>query len=255
MTKGVTLVLSGGGARGIAHVGVIKELEQAGIPIRRIVGSSAGALIGALYASCLDAKKLESFITKIPVYKLPDVSFSGQGIVDGARLSKLIKDFTGAERFSDLKIPLVVNATDLHTGEEIVFKKGKLLPALQASSAFPGMIKPVSHEGRLLIDGGVSHTLPVHLASSRLPLVLSDVTGGGSLNKKPSLFFVMRQSLHLLIKNAVDKDLQRTKKRFVRVRPDVSAWEIFSLRDAEKLVLKGEEAMHKALPRLKRLLK
>ena len=253
MSKGVTVVLSGGGIRGIAHVGVLKILEEEGIPIRRIVGSSIGSLVGALYASCKDASRVESFVKGLPLYKLPDLSFSSQGFIAGTKLHRIIREFTGAERFEDLSIPLVVNATDLRTGHEIVFDKGPLLPALHASSAFPGVIRPLEHEGMLLVDGGVSNTLPVHLASKRMPVVISDVTGPGSLKARPSMFSVMRQSLHILIKNAIDEELEHTQRRFVRVRPDVQGWEIFSLRDTAGLIGRGEESMRSSLAALKRL--
>ena len=254
MSRGVCVVLSGGGARGVAHIGVLKVLDEEGIPVRSIVGSSAGALVGALYASCKDASKVASFVKALPLYKLPDLSLSGQGLISGERLGGFVKEFTRAETFADLQLPLVVNATDLRTGKEVVFKEGSLLPALHATSAFPGVIKPLVLGDLLLIDGGVSDTLPLKLASRSLPVVASDVTGIASLPKKPNIFSVMRQSLHILTMNAVSQE-RFSDKRLLRVRPDVLDWEVFSLRDLDELIARGERAMKASLPQLRRLLR
>lgn len=239
----------------MAHIGVLKALEAAGYQVKRIIGTSSGSLVGALYASCEDAEALEKYAAKLSFRKVLGLSFSREGVSSGRGVERLVKEFTDAETFEDLRIPLVVNATDLFTGKEVVFRKGALLPALHASSAFPGVISPMETHGRLLVDGGLSATVAIHLAPKTARVVVSDVTGGETLVKHPSRFRIMSQALHFLIQKDVEHALRRSAHRFVRVRPDVQEWGIFSLPNSSVLIRRGEEAMRSSLPSLQRLLR
>ncbi len=161
--KKIGLVLGSGGAKGLAHIGVIKILEKEKIPIDFIAGSSIGALVGAHYAIYKDIKKLEKLALSVnwkTAFKIFDPSFKG---IEGVKVQKLLNKWYGNRKFSDLKIPLVVVATDLLTGEELDIKSGNLAKAIRASMSVPAVFTPVKYQKRLLADGGLSNPLPVNI--------------------------------------------------------------------------------------------
>lgn len=164
--KKVSLVLSGGGARGIAHIGVIEELLKNGYEIHAIAGTSMGALVGGVYAQ----GKLDNFknwlytLDKMKVFQLVDFTFSLQGFVKGEKVLKKMKDFIPDGNIEDLPIHFQAVATDLLNKEEIVFKTGSLYNAIRASISIPTVFTPVSMENRLLVDGGVLNNIPIKYA-------------------------------------------------------------------------------------------
>ena len=152
----IALVLGGGGTKGLAHLGVLHELEQAGIYPDLIVGCSSGGIVGALYADNPDIKALQRLLIGMKKSDLIDFSFfaSKYGLVKGNLLRKFLEKELRAKTFEELQIPLVVVATDLKTGELIALGGGEIVPALLASSAIPGVFSPVKYLGRYLVDGG-----------------------------------------------------------------------------------------------------
>ena len=163
MKKKVALVLSGGGARGIAHIGVIEELEKRGYEINSIAGTSMGALVGGMYA----AGKLEEFrewmcsLDKMKVFSLVDFTFSADGIVKGDKVLNAIKDFVPDTNIEDLKIAYSATAADIENHKEIVYRTGSLYEAIRASIAIPMVITPVIKENAIIVDGGVVNNLPI----------------------------------------------------------------------------------------------
>ncbi|MFK7950407.1 MAG: patatin-like phospholipase family protein [Saprospiraceae bacterium] len=161
--KKITLVLSGGGARGIAHIGVIEELENRGFEVASIAGTSMGALVGGVYA----LGKLPEFkdwllaLDKKETFRLLDFTFSKQGLIKADRVLERMKAFMPNERIEDLPIKFTVTATDIMNKEEVVFKDGLLFDAIRASIAVPSVITPVETENRILVDGGVINNLPI----------------------------------------------------------------------------------------------
>ena len=163
MKKKVALVLSGGGARGIAHIGVIEELEKRGYEINSIAGTSMGALVGGMYA----AGKLEEFrewmcsLDKMKVFSLVDFTFSADGIVKGDKVLNAIKNFVPDTNIEDLKIAYSATAADIENHKEIVYRTGSLYEAIRASIAIPMVITPVIKENAIIVDGGVVNNLPI----------------------------------------------------------------------------------------------
>jgi NTE family protein len=172
----IGLVLSGGGARGFAHIGLLRVLERHGIEPDVLAGTSMGAILGALYAHGYRADDLHELATSISWRDVVDVSLVG-GLIKGDRLHALLAGLLPA-RFEELGKPLAVTCTDLEAGEELVFTEGDLVTAVRASACFPGAFEPVEHEGRALADGGILNNLPVDaLALMRADLTLaSDVS-------------------------------------------------------------------------------
>lgn len=164
MSKDVALVLSSGGARGLAHIGAIEELEAQGYHITSVAGCSMGALIGGVYA----AGKLEEFrewmktVDRKKMLELTDFSFSLNHIVKGTRIIEAIMEFVPDVMIEDLPIPYCAVATDWVAGREVVFCKGSLFEAIRASISLPTFYEPVQRDGMILIDGGVTNPIPLN---------------------------------------------------------------------------------------------
>ncbi|MFZ4414117.1 MAG: patatin-like phospholipase family protein [Bacteroidales bacterium] len=166
MKQKVSLVLSGGGARGIAHIGVIEELEKRGYEIVSLCGTSMGALVGGIYAlGKLDEFKAWLFtLDKIKVFKLVDFSFTSQGLIKGDRIIKTLKEFIPDKNIEELPLFFAAVAVDLLKKEEVVFTKGSIYEALRASISIPTVFTPVSLGSTLLVDGGILNNIPVNHA-------------------------------------------------------------------------------------------
>jgi NTE family protein len=162
----VALVLGGGGVRGMAHVGVIEELESAGISVDLIVGCSAGSIVGALYADNPCAAEIKEAVWNLKSGSLLDLDFweCRYGLCQGHNLQRVLDTYICADTFEELKIPLVVVASDLNSGELVPFGSGCLDKAVQASCSIPFVFVPVEHMGRVLVDGGVVNPVPVKVA-------------------------------------------------------------------------------------------
>ncbi len=165
----VSLVLASGGARGMAHIGVIEALENKGYSIAEVVGCSMGGVVGGLYASGhLPAYRewLEN-LSRADILKLLDFTITKRGFLRGERVFNTILEMTGRHRIEELSLPFATLATDVATGEEVVFREGDLFEALRATVSIPGLFTPVEQRGRQLIDGGVINPLPLNLLQQR----------------------------------------------------------------------------------------
>lgn len=163
--RNVRLVLGSGGARGMAHIGVIEELEREGFSVREVVGCSMGAVVGGIYCSGYlnEYKHWLIKLTKMDVFRLLDFTFSAQGFVKGERVFKAIADFIGDHQIETFSIPFTAVATDVLSNKEVLFNSGSLFAALRASIAIPTVFTPVADGKRQLVDGGVLSPLPLHL--------------------------------------------------------------------------------------------
>ena len=163
MIRPVSLVLSSGGARGIAQISVIEGLIKEGFEIKSIAGSSIGAFVGGMYAlgKLDDYKEFVCNLDKLDVFKLIDFTFSTTGFIRGERIISELTKRLNDGNIEDFKIHFAAVATDILNNEEIVFEKGSLFYALRASAAIPTVVKPIREEGKLLVDGGVLNPIPI----------------------------------------------------------------------------------------------
>lgn len=166
--RGITLILGSGGARGLAHIGVLECLQEYGIPVRAIAGTSIGAFVGGLYASGMSAPDMVEVIASMDTLRVTKIllpGLSSSALISTPSVRKFVGGLTGSSRIEDLPIPFRAIATDLMTGEGVVLDHGPLVDAILASIAIPGLFQPVLSEGRYLIDGGLSNPVPVSVAS------------------------------------------------------------------------------------------
>lgn len=162
--KEVALVLSSGGPRGFAYIGAIEELLERGYTITSVAGTSIGSLIGGIYAAgkLPEFKKWLFSLDKWNLFSLMDLSFGKNHFLRGDRIIEAINQIVPDVNIEDLKIPYKAIATDLYTGEEIIFDKGKLLPAIRASISIPSLFRPVKHDMTSFIDGAMTNCLPLN---------------------------------------------------------------------------------------------
>ena len=173
----VGLSLSVGGARGLAHVGVLQSLEEAGIQPIAISGASMGGIIGALYACGMSAGELRHFALSLAkpreMLRLVDLLPGRRGLISSDKLRRLLCHEIGQDTtFADLRVPLALSATDLALGRQVKLTEGRVLPAVMATCAFPGVFPPVEIDGRQLVDGGVLNNLPVDMLAAFQPQLL-----------------------------------------------------------------------------------
>lgn len=202
MKQKVSLVLSGGGARGIAHIGVIEELEKVDFKIVSVTGSSMGALVGGIYTlGKLDEfKKWLYHLDKLEVFKLLDFSFSSQGLVKGDRVNNELKKFITDKKIEDLKIIFAAVAVDIVNKKEVLFKKGSMYEAIRASIAIPTVFTPAIMNNTLLVDGGVLNNIPINHAK-RFPgdLLIAVNVNANTPVDKPTLLeqeVALKQSIY-----------------------------------------------------------
>ncbi len=167
----IALVLGGGAARGFAHIGVIRVLEQERIPVALVVGTSVGSLIGAIYAANQDSFDLEWTAFQLEQGDIFDFrllnAFVGMGMARGEKLETFVREKVKKDGIEELRLPFAAVATDLNWGHRIVIDKGSIAKAVHASSAIPGVFEPVMHQGKLLVDGGVVDNIPIDVAREK----------------------------------------------------------------------------------------
>jgi NTE family protein len=163
----VGLALSGGGARGLAHIGVIKVLERENVPIDLLAGTSMGGIVAALYATGLSAREMEEAARRISsprqLLTLVDRSLPRRGLLQGRKVVEYLAQWLGELTFDQLKIPLALVAADLNGCQKVVLQEGSVLDAVRATIALPGLLAPLEREGQLLVDGGLMDNLPVDI--------------------------------------------------------------------------------------------
>jgi NTE family protein len=286
----VCVVLSGGGARGYAHIGALVKLEQLHIPIDCIVGTSIGAVIGGLYASGMEARKIEGAMSKID---LTDVAFDrearadqspavrqdnfdyplglpigfGQGrlkmaggLVQGNHLLSLLQDYTstvpGDVDFDALPVPFRATATDLQTGELVVLKRGSLPHAMRASMAVPGLFAPVKLDGRTLVDGGIVRNLPIDIAKAMGADIVIAINIGSPLKpvqELSSMASVTQQMVGILISQNVLAQKALLGPSDIFLEPNLTHISFTDFNSANEGIAVGYAAVEAERARLARL--
>ena len=260
--KKVGLALSGGAARGLAHVGVLRVLQSEGIPIDLIAGTSAGAIIGAIYAWNQDTAQITRDALDANwkrIAPLIDPSLPKSGFLKGKKIKDLLATYVGGnKKFSDLRIPFACVATDIDTGEEVVIDSGSVPEALRASISVPGIFTVVKREGRYLVDGGLTTPVPVNVVRRMgagfviAVNVTPDVTDRiKRIEKEPNIFQVMLQSIYITTYSLARNGLEDAD---IVIEPDLANIGAGDFHKAQELIIQGEQAARNAIPKIKKKL-
>jgi NTE family protein len=246
----VGLALGSGGARGFAHLGVIKVLKEEGIPIDLIAGSSMGALVASFYGAGLDVDRLYKLSRVFKRKYYLDFTVPKMGFIAGKRVKELIRIFTHGKMIEELDIPIGIVATDLVSGEKVVFKKGPVAEAVRASIAIPGIFVPEKLDGRLFVDGGVVDRIPVSVAKEMGAdiVVAVDVSHVKFNSDITSIFDVIIQSIDIMQMELV---ANREVASDVMIRPRVEMYDSKAFKNIEEIITIGEEEAKKHIDRIK----
>ena len=246
------LVLGGGAARGFAHVGVIQALERNGIRPDLIVGTSAGSLVAALYASGMDAAALERAALTMDEATLTDwmLPIISRGMLRGDALARYVRQAVGGRLLQDMALPLGVLATDLGSGQGVLFRRGDAAQAVRASSAVPGVFAPVLIAGREYVDGGLVAPVPVGQARAMgAEVVLAvDISADPQGNDASGMLGLLLQTTAIMGQSINRFELASAE---VVVRPALSGVGSADFASRQRSIDAGRVAMQAAMPRLK----
>ena len=255
----IGLALGSGGAKGLAHIGVIKALEENGIPIDFIAGASIGAMIGGFYASGLNIKEIEEIALSTNWSKVLSILFEPsfkKGLIGGKKVKTFIENHIDGKNFEDCKIPFMAVATDLKTGEIVTLDKGELASAIRASASIPLIFKPAEIDNRVLADGGLSAPVPAEIVRR----MGADIVIAVNLDKyyrdeiwKPGWYDIANDSLNILRHHLALSDVLTAD---IVVDIDLGKndyW--YKFVNGQDKILAGEKAVQKILPQLKELIR
>lgn len=281
MTQRIGLTLGSGSARGLAHIGILKALDERNIKIDFIAGSSMGALIGAAYASGMSVGRMEELALEIDLKKIAQLLISKPaltGLINGKSIKNYLLSHIGNIDFSQLEIPFVATATDIDTGETVVLNKGSVVDAVRASISIPGIFAPVKMNNRLLIDGGITLPLPIRLVKEMggekiiavnvipqpgkrktslnnssssndfLGIKMMLKKGKNKLVSSWNLIGILMQSI-LILENTLIRTEIASQRPDVLVEPDVSSIKIFDFHRGKEAVDSGYKAAIEVLNR------
>ncbi len=251
----VALVLGGGAARGFAHVGVIRALEQEKIPIDMVIGTSVGSLIGAIYAADLDSFDLEWTAFKLEKDDLLDYgvlsAVMGMGLARGDKLEAFVKNRVKVANIEELKLPFAAVATDLNWGTKVVIDQGSVARAVRASSAIPGVFQPVQHLGKLLVDGGVVDNIPISVARAKGAdvVVAVDISENVGNTHITNFVDVMIQATNIMFALNVEHS---KKDADVLIAPAVGDVAMLDFTQKKRCMQAGIEAARAAAPAIRK---
>ncbi|HEX9021252.1 MAG TPA: patatin-like phospholipase family protein [Nitrospirota bacterium] len=251
----IALVLGGGAARGFAHVGVIRALEQEKIPIDMIVGTSVGSLIGAIYANDTNSFELEWTAFALEKDDVFDygilTAFTGMGPVKGDKLEEFVKKKVPTQNIESLKLPFAAVATDLNRGARVVLDKGPVARAVRASSSIPGVFNPVDYQGRVLVDGGVTDNIPIDVAREKgADIVIAvDISENVANFNITNLIDVVLQSVNIMFN---ENTVYKKKDADVLIAPAVGDVSMLDFTQKKRCMQAGIEAAQRAMPEIRK---
>ena len=265
------LALSGGGARGLAHIGVLKELERGRIRVDYLAGTSMGGVVAALYASGMSAGEIEAMVLQYAVrrrlLKLVDPSSPRHGVFQGEQLHALFRQHLQDLTFAGLRIPLTLVAVDLNSGQEVHLQEGNVADALRATVSIPGLLAPVERDGQRLVDGALLNNLPadvVRRMGADIVLAVDITAGAGSsfwrrlghkrfiLGQVSGLVGVLGESMDLVVHRLREIRLQQCPPDFLLQPPisqDITV--VSGYHRAAELIAAGESVTRQIVPALK----
>lgn len=254
----VGLVLGGGGARGLAHIGVLKVIAEERLPVDLLVGTSVGAIVGSLYASGMPIKELEKLGENVGWNQLSDISTANlvkllvtYKLLSSKKMEDYLSKHIGNLRFDELPIQFACIAADLKTGERIILREGKLAPAVRASATIPGAFTPVEYRHRLLVDGGIVDNVPTDTAKllGANIIIAVPIQADFSNYNVSNVLFILNQAIYIQGEVITQEKLNIAD---AVIKPRVGHVLALDLGKSKTCIEAGTVAARRALPELKR---
>jgi len=240
------LALGGGAVLGAAHAGVLQAVEEIGVPVGFISGTSIGAFIAALYAFGKTAGEIGDIALALDWLDLSGLSLSQYGLLSNRKFGKIVTDLLGRKNIEDAPLPLVIVSTDISTGCKVVFTRGDVAAAVMASSCIPGLFRPVQHDGKLLVDGVLVENVPVSSlkAIGAEKVICVDLLGKHLYREPQHIVGVLLNAFYSAIASATSVQLAGAD---LCITPDLSGYNLIDTSQIAKIILQGYNA---ALPLL-----
>lgn len=254
--KGIVLVLGGGGVKGLAHIGVLEILHEHKIPIKRVIGTSAGALVGGIFCAgkLKELKKLALKVDKKFIFRIFFSFPSSIAIFNTSKIDNLIKKYTEGVKIEDLKIPFTSIAFNITEGKKVIFSKGELFDAIRASMSMPFFFKPFKIGTSLFIDGSITDIVPVDLAkryAGKNKVIAVNLETRNNLTKNPlNLFRILEYASYL---GMIELARFQEKNADLVIKPYASAG-YFDYYHAHELIEEGRKAARKAIPKIRKMI-
>ena len=247
--KKVALALGGGAVLGAAHIGVIKALEEFGVEIKAISGTSAGAIVASLYAFGKSVKEIEKIVLEFEWKNLSSLTLSKYGVLSNEKIGEMIKLNIGDKPFKEAKIPLAMIATDITNGDKVVLDKGSVADAVMASTCIPGIFVPIELDGRFLVDGGVVENIPLScLKKEDVDILMGVDLVPEKFYKKPeNVIDVLYNSFTFLVK--INKKFQ-IKDADIIIKPDLCKFNPVEMSQIKDLIEAGYNETKKIITTL-----
>jgi NTE family protein len=253
--NGIGLALSGGAARGMAHIGVLEVLEQDDVRIHSIAGTSVGSIVGALYASGMPLVEIKRVLLKAKWRDILSFTLPRRGLISSEGIYTFMEEVLPVKEFSSLKMPFAAVATDLRTAEKVVLSSGSIAKAVQASCSLPVIFTPTELNGKVLVDGGVSSQVPVRTVREDLgakKVVAVNVNyKAGEMEEYDS---VIKIATHLSMMWASRNAREEEKLADVVIQVNAQAISLYDLSKAEELMQRGRKAAEEQLPKIRTLI-
>ena len=246
----IGLALGGGAAKGFAHIGVIKMLEASGIHPDVVAGTSAGSVVGALYASGMDAFQMQQVAFGLDEAKIRDVRLFSGGLVQGKALQDYVNQLAHNRPIEQLELPFAAVATQLETGQRMVFVRGNTGEAVRASCSVPGVFEPVEIRGRHYVDGGVVSPIPVDAARQLGAdfVIAVDISATPNGSNPQGMLNIVGQSITIMGRQLAAQEIARAD---VVIRPDLSGIGPTDFEQKNLAILAGEKAALAAIPEIR----
>jgi NTE family protein len=247
----IGIALGGGAAKGFAHIGVIKVLEGQGLTPEVVAGTSAGSVVGALYASGLNGFALQEQSFALDESQVRDITFGSGGLVKGEKLQEYVNQLVGNEPIDKLAKPFAAVATELNTGERIVFRRGNTGQAVRASCSIPGVFQPATISGKRYVDGGVVSPVPVDAVREMgADIVIAVDISSKATRGKPSdsMLSILNQTVVIMGQKLGEQELARAD---VVIRPRVGKIGAADFEQKNIAILEGEKAAQAAIPAIR----
>ena len=246
----VGLALGGGGAKGVAHIGVLKALEEANVKVDYVSGTSVGAMVAAMYAFNISVDTLANIARDLSLSHITTFKFNKTGFFTADPLREILIDHLGEVNIEDAAIPLSIIATDINSGEEVVFTEGPLADAVCASASIPGVYIPMQLDGRTLVDGGIVQSVPVRAvkAMGAGVIIASRLGGIGRYEEPKNVLDVMRNAFDIALSHRTQEEL---KQADLLIAMDLSDFSIADNTDRyEELYAIGQDTAVKELAKM-----
>jgi NTE family protein len=256
----VALVLGGGGARGIAHIGVLRAICKEHIPVDLVIGTSVGSIVGAFYCAQVPFEKMYDLAKQINVGTFSDINYISlldmllsDNLFSNDKLEKYINNVIGDIRFDELKISLICVATDLNTGERILLREGSVAFAARASSTIPGVFKPIEYMQRYLVDGGLTENIPVNVAKIFDCDIIIAVSVASDITKNnvDTTFGTLMQTIYI---QGMMFDQYNLDAADIVIRPNVGSLSVLDFKNAYPSIDEGFAATKKVIKSIKKII-